>query len=468
MSNASLPFRSRRLVLTSRQIVDISNFKVSFNFDLHMDDGSVESFKEDLVFGFSVKNNLTSSVELLLDALHVALAINYYKPLLPEFIEASYESKVFIASFWEEVFRNGLGEFAYKNLIEPKYIGKFIGFNDDILIEPRSSMSINESLTSLVGIGGGKDSLVGWEVVGNANIRRAAFICESPSKNNVIRRDVLASVAPEESVIVQRKPDVKLDEMRKRNDAYRGHTPMSLIIALVGMIVCETKNYSSFLVSNESSSDEPNLIWNGFEVNHQWTKTTRFEGLFRGLLDYIGCESDYGSVLRPLTELGISRLFASMDKYHEVFFSCNKSLVDDKGNSVKWCGICAKCASSSLLLAPFMTHDRLTEIIGADMFNNKLMLDIFRSLVGLGEYREFDCILGLKEAQAVFDVLSKSEGYKDSYIVKSVVGELGVGNNDIPAIDELTQPKFRQGFPDVFKTPIVAMVKEGLGNVTRS
>ena len=64
-------------------------------------------------------------------------------------------------------------------------------------------------------------------------------------------------------------------------------------------------------MSNERSASDPNLIWNGHEINHQWSKGVEAEGLLRAALAaHAGLTEPYFSLLRSLSELHIARLFA--------------------------------------------------------------------------------------------------------------------------------------------------------------
>ncbi len=68
-------------------------------------------------------------------------------------------------------------------------------------------------------------------------------------------------------------------------------------------------------MSNERSASDPNLIWNGHEVNHQWSKGVAAEGLLRAAVTaHAGLTEPYFSLLRSLSELHIAQLFARYDR----------------------------------------------------------------------------------------------------------------------------------------------------------
>jgi hypothetical protein len=187
----------------------------------------------------------------------------------------------------------------------------------------------------------------------------------------------------------------------------------------------ESQGYTDFLVSNESSSDESNLVWKGYEINHQWTKTTDFEQRFNQMLELQGISFRYASVLRPLNELLISGVFGTkLSKYFSTFFSCNKSKTLPDGTEMRWCGKCAKCASSTLLLSPFIDHSRLVEIIGTDMLADTSYTDLFAELSGLSGNKPFECVCSIEEATLIVHILSKKDDYRALPVVSSLAAML--------------------------------------------
>ena len=111
------------------------------------------------------------------------------------------------------------------------------------------------------------------------------------------------------------------------------------------------------VMSNERSASDPNLIWNGHEINHQWSKGVEAEGLLRAALTaHAGLTEPYFSLLRSLSELHIARLFAGITAYDDVVTSCNDAFkLHDP--SARWCGDCPKCRFVFLAMAPFMERD---------------------------------------------------------------------------------------------------------------
>ena len=102
-----------------------------------------------------------------------------------------------------------------------------------------------------------------------------------------------------------------------------GHTPFSAIVAFLSLYCTYLIGGEYIVLSNESSANSGNI--EGREVNHQYSKSYRFENDFT---EYVGenllSGIRYFSLLRPFSELQIAKQFALLPQYHKVFRSCNR------------------------------------------------------------------------------------------------------------------------------------------------
>ncbi len=415
----------------------------AFNYLVHFNNGEIVKFQERLVLPFVVKN-LDRNSKILLRQLHIVLGINYYKLYVPNKIRTPYNLDSKMTAFWNRVYRYGLGEFAYKNDLRPQSLGNFRANKPakDFTPQPRV---FDEEAKYLTGIGGGKDSLVAWELLRKMEIKQRAFALESPSHNNTLRREVILRLDTKAQVAV-RIPDPKLDKLRQSGKVYRGHSPMSVIVAFVALFSAYQRKYAGFLVANESSSNEYNLTWGGIKINHQWTKTASFENTLNEYLQYLDLPLVYLSVVRPMNELMITSLFSRMPQYHEVFFSCNRSLLDKTGRPKKWCGECAKCASATLLLAPFLTPKQISAIIGKNMLLDEKNTQTFAELAGFTGDKPFECVCTKEEARSILRFMHSSPLYKDFPVVRELSKKYD-DEEPVLSVDELLKFKPAKSYP---------------------
>src|SRR5262249_11746443 len=148
--------------------------------------------------------------------------------------------------------------------------------------------------------------------------------------------------------------------------ARNGHVPITGILSAIAVAAAVLHGADEVVMSNEWSASQGNLQWNGREINHQWSKSAEFEGLFRTVLreSFGGCV-DYFSLLRPLTSLAIARRFAEHRQYFATFRSCNRAFhLDESMRHSNWCGECDKCCFVDLVLAPFVPAAELDAIFG--------------------------------------------------------------------------------------------------------
>lgn len=165
-----------------------------------------------------------------------------------------------------------------------------------------------------------------------------------------------------------------------------GHTPFSAIVAFLSLYCAYLIGGEYIVLSNESSANSGNI--EGREVNHQYSKSYRFENDF---IEYVGenllSGIRYFSLLRPFSELQIAKQFALLPQYHKVFRSCNRG---SKKNI--WCCKCAKCLFVFSILSPFLHLSTLSDVFGSEMLSDESLKDIFDGLVGFTPVKPFECV----------------------------------------------------------------------------
>ena len=239
--------------------------------------------------------------------------------------------------FWQDLFYQGLGEFRYINQIT-NHKNEFVKLECDE-IEPEKYFFFkpyNNSNLEMVPIGGGKDSIVTLEILCK-NRRNPLLFFLNPT-NSGYKIAAASGVPQSHWVIVKRQIDknlLKLNDLGYLN----GHTPFSALLAFMTILVSVPLGVSKIILSNESSAEEGNVLWNGEIVNHQYSKSFDFEkNMDRYAQQYLTPQTRYFSFLRPLKEIQIAKLFAKFTKYHEYFKSCNVGQKNDI-----WCCQCSKC-----------------------------------------------------------------------------------------------------------------------------
>src|SRR5262249_48109820 len=194
-------------------------------------------------------------------------------------------------------------------------------------------------------------------------------------------------------VVVRRVICPELLELNRRG-FLNGHTPFSAYLAFLGAACLLLYGYSDIVVANERSSDEGNVRYRGEDINHQYSKSLRFEKFFDEYLrKYIGANGRYFSLVRPLYELQIGKLFSGFPEFFDLFKSCNRNRSDS------WCGKCPKCVSVFVTMYPFVSRSALINIFGADLFYPEEPIPILGELAGL-QIKPFECVATTTEILA--------------------------------------------------------------------
>ena len=366
-----------------------------------------------------------------------------------------------------DLLRHGMGEFFYVNQIDPRAPGfvkvvtgekekqilrfaqddKQAGARDDR--EKIRAATVRERAIpasgplahargsegdgrDLVLTSGGKDSVVTLELLQETGRAFDCLLLNPTEAALAVARQAGCS----SPIIVRRTIDPRLLELNAAG-YLNGHTPFSALLAVLGVTAAALFGYSRVIVSNERSAEEAGVEYLGEPINHQYSKTYRFETAFREYCrkylapsrcchpeEPFACHSerseesafesaqgklrgegsaflenapddsegiDYFSLLRPLYELQIARLFAQHSEYFPLFRSCNRGIASNS-----WCGRCSKCLFVYTALYPFVEREQMLAIFntpsGQDLFAWDGAAEILRALLGLDAHKPFECV----------------------------------------------------------------------------
>ena len=378
-------------------------------------------FEEQLTFHDAPKTSSDeqrTALDNCLRHLHLAAGVSYYKLYAPK--EISVETQALSrneAKFFNTFYIKGLAEFSYKNDIDIRERVDFPWAQNPSaktsnLVLPRRSAVL---------VGGGKDSIVTIEALKKTGENIVLFAVG----NHGPIRDVIEK-AQIPSISVSRKLSSDLNIFNNRHDTLNGHIPVTGIISFIAIAAAIIYGFDTVVLSNESSANEGNLSINGFDINHQYSKSIDFEIDFQRHVNQSILENiQYFSFLRPLSELAIARLFSRLKKYHSVFVSCNRAFtIDAKNRNNGWCGNCPKCRFVFLSLAVFMEREDLVNIFGTDLLADPEQESGYRELIGLKGFKPFECVGQIAESQAAFLKLSLLSDWRDAKLVKTLTPAL--------------------------------------------
>lgn len=365
-------------------------------------------FCETYSFDFDFADYDETALDRAIQLLFFTAGVSYYKAYLaPEIIVQAGEIDEPLAAFLEKTYQRGLGEFFYVNKLDPRTAINFPV--NSLKLEP---IRVEVGPGQLIGLGGGKDSLVSVELL-RGQPRAATW-----SLNHRSQLEPLVQRVGLTHYWVGREWDQQLGLLNKQ-DALNGHIPISAIFSCVGNIVGILSNYRDLVVSNESSASDPTLSYQGLDINHQYSKSLEYEKDFQACLKrFFGSGLRYYSLLRPFSELRIAELFAqrTFEKYKDVFSSCNRAFTHDQ-HHMFWCGECPKCAFVFLILTPFVERPKLEQLWrGKNLLLDPGLEPTYRQLLGIAGDKPLDCVGEVKEsraamrlAQATYPELKKYE-----------------------------------------------------------
>ena len=374
-----------------------------------------------------------------LDLLHWIAGVSYYKAGLAATVQ--FTGRVpgtLLAGFLRELYVQGLAEFSYVNQVD-------VATRFHIEAGPAPMPKAYPLLLperALVAMGGGKDSLVGLDLLRRAGMEVMPFCIGASS---LIGDTVRAAGLPLLRIGRQLAPELP---SLNAAGAWNGHVPVTAINSAIALCAAVLYGFRYVVFANERSADEATLVTaDGVPVNHQYSKTSEFEQALRAVVRlHISPDIEYFSILRPFSELDIVRRFSALTSYHPVYSSCNRNFhqtgLPAEG---RWCRNCPKCRFAALTLAVFLDPDEVTAIQGGNLLDDLSQVDGFRALCGLGHDKPFECVGEVGESRAALAALSDRPAWQDHQVVRALQEQLKAVQ--IPSLATLFESSARHNIP---------------------
>jgi hypothetical protein len=381
-----------------------------------------------------------AAFEHALQLLHGIAGVSYYKAgFAPRLRFEAADAN--LRSFLTEVYVQGLAEFGHVNGLD---VASQVCFATPAGADTAAPAAPALALPgrALIAMGGGKDSLVGLHLLREAGVQLQPFC--------VGRSELIAATARAAGLSLLRIERELAPELAAMNraGAWNGHVPVTAINSAIGACAALLYGFRYVVFANERSADEATLrTAAGREINHQYSKSTRFEAALRGqLARRVSPHLEYFSVLRPYSELAVLERFARLPQFHGVFSSCNRNFhLDGPRLAGLWCRDCPKCRFAALGLAVFLPPPEVTAILGGDLLADPGQEAGFRALCALGRDKPFECVGEAGESRAALAALARDAAWREHALVRALAPELQ--GLDVPALQQLLRPAARHFIP---------------------
>jgi hypothetical protein len=379
----------------------------------------------------------SSTVRGLLDLLHWVAGVSYYKAAAPPSVSCeSGDPPPAARALLEALYSEGLGEFALVNGLQELPRPAFPAARDprraarahvpaardprpDARGRRRPAAAARRLERLLVPVGGGKDSAVAIEIARLSGVSPTLFSIGDPPP---IAGTVEVAGLPR--LLATRRIDPYLLQCNAAG-ALNGHVPVTATVACAALLTAALNGLDAVALANERSASSPNTVWNGIEINHQFSKGAVAERLLSAAAGGVRGAPAIFSVLRGASELAIARAFARMPRYHRAFTSCNRVFrIDADRRSATWCTDCDKCRFVCLILAPFMSPDALREIFGEDLLGDERHHEGFARLMGSGGHKPLECVGEERECLAAISLLAADPRWREHAVVRRLADEL--------------------------------------------
>ncbi len=451
-----------------------------FKYKIIFKNNAPLEFTSTLVFPRPVKVKTDkTTLNKLLRGLHLMLGISYYKLYASKKIKLNEPISKEQAEFFNIVYRKGLGEFFFDNNLNPKTIAKF---PYEIKINAREKIKnvYYRNNRVLVGIAGGKDSIVASKLLKEQGEDITGFIVDTQGGDTMQIPDKIAEIMGIDAIKIRHILDEKIynlspaclpaqagagrstlfprqarDRLSKEREnmegSFSGHVPFSAIVAFIGIFCAYLYEFSYVVAANEYSSNYGNIVYKGETINHQWSKTSEFENLFQKYVkSFITPNIIYFSPLRQFYEIRIVEMFSKYKKYFPSFTSCNENFkkISKLEEENFWCGKCPKCIFIFTMLSAFLYKNEMHNIFKKNLFDDKELFPLFNDLLGFGKLKPFDCVGTFEEMRVAFYMASKK--YKNSAAIKKFMPKVK-NNISKKIIEEVFKTNLAYDLPERFK-----------------
>ncbi len=366
----------------------------------------------------AIPTDRRAAFDAALGLLHLVAGVSYYKAGVPPTLEvASGPLDADTADLLDALYLHGLAEFAYRNGLDLR--GR-IAFPRSGQTPQPTAPPLGLPARTLVPIGGGKDSLVAVEALKSIGAEATAvWVGTSPLIAACAERTGLPMLN------IRRELAPQLFELN-RLGAWNGHIPVTAVNSAILALAAILYGHDSIAFANERSASAATLEYEGQQVNHQWSKGFAFEAMLGDWLHrHVAADLTYCSLLRPYSELAITRAFARLTPYFDAFSSCNRNfrLLGPKPAD-RWCGQCPKCHFVFLALAPFLPKPRLLAIFGRNLLDDETQASGFDALLEYQDHKPFECVGEGAEARAAMFALSQRPEWREDALVARFVREI--------------------------------------------
>ncbi|MFN4181556.1 MAG: hypothetical protein ACK4FA_02580 [Candidatus Paceibacteria bacterium] len=393
---------------------------VTFTYKVKFKSGVVHTFTDKILLEHVPKDAWDKIppqiLKNTLEALLLMLGINYWCVFPTQNIRiAGFTLTKEQADFWNSMYLNGLGEFFYEMRMD---FHGLIDFPYEQNKTAKQPVAHPRRERALVLNGAGKDSILSAEILKESNIPFDYFAFDPTPAHKKI-----GALIGARTVRVSRKRDWLMEfisGLKMVSSSYPSVSTFTFVAALLA----ELLDYGTIVFSNERSADIGNFIYLGLPVNHQWCKSSEAEKMTNDYIQrYITPDIKSMSLLRTYSELDIVRRFSAHTKYLDHVTSCNMYFWLPKiqqyfTRKSYWCTRCPKCVFLFACFSAFLPKEKVLSMFGNNLYEDKKLLPLFRSILGIEGFKPLDCVGEPEEMILAMHYADESGQYKDTEAIK--------------------------------------------------
>lgn len=323
--------------------------------------------------------------------------------VIPEQVTIDYSLSPKQLEFWQTLYQEVSREKMYKHKLDLSLLDA--DWQANVQGESFGPIMLRDQKTRALCLTGGKESLTLLKLLKD---QRDILLFFLNPETNVHRQKVYERVKSEFRTVktISNRWQI-IREIKQKHQTTLGSGVDTAHLIFNTMLL----GSKYVIIGNEYSSNYPNLMYQGYMVNHQYIKSLHFAQKINAYLaQCVTKDFAYYSPFFGLYEIKIaSRLFDDPE-FLEVWTSCNKANPD-----INFCSNCAKCAFTYLVSLLYTSEEFLRTYFSHDMLQN---VELFKPMQDFTGEKPLDCVGEKIEVWTALNMLAQRPDQADKPVVR--------------------------------------------------
>ncbi|MFZ1721434.1 MAG: hypothetical protein WAU07_02925 [Microgenomates group bacterium] len=394
--------------MTRAKTISFTKFEIK-NQTYHFD-----YFIDEKIYTITLSHNFPSPLsetaqKTALFNLGMCYLIDLAELLIPDKILINYSLTDLQLQFWKSLYQEVAKEKMYIYQLDLALLDAAWQINTEGQSFPIISIK-NQKYRTLC-VTGGKESLSLLKLLKDQDDLLLFFL--NP-ESNIHRQKVFDRVKNQFIAVrtISNRPELIKELKQKYQTSFGSGVDMAHLV--FNALFLGTKYV---MIGNEYSSNYPNVMYQGYMINHQYIKSIHFaQKINRYIDECVTPDFEYYSPFFGLYELNIAKRFFADDEFLDVWTSCNHTTEDNN-----FCANCAKCAFTYIISLVYVSEAFVTRYFSRDLLQD---VALFKPMQDFTGEKPLDCVGEKIEVWTILNILAERDEFKDKPVIRYFIEKI--------------------------------------------